>query len=59
MQEVLSESEIDKKFEAFRNAMKRYLDYLHYLETQVRADKLTAREREILEKHGRRKKNGE
>jgi len=58
MQEVFLD-EVDQAFEAFRDKMMKYMDYLHYLETQVRADKLTAREREILEKHGRRKKNGE
>jgi hypothetical protein len=54
MQEVVLD-EGDQAFKNFREKMKNFIDYLKYLET-VNPDKLTAREKKLLEKHGRRKK---
>jgi len=54
MEEILLD-EVDQAFATFREKMEKYMDYLNYLETQVRADRLTEREKEILKKHGRKK----
>jgi len=53
MQEV-SLSDVNTAFTNFKEMLKKYVDYLNYLETKVRADKLTEREQEILRKHGRK-----
>jgi len=57
MQEVFLD-EVDQAFSNFKEKMRKYMDYLNYLETKVKADSLTAREKEMLKKHGRRKKKG-
>jgi len=48
--------EVDQAFQTFKEKMKKYMDYLNYLETQVKANKLTAREKEIIKKHGRKRR---
>jgi hypothetical protein len=53
MQEVFLD-DVDQAFATFREKLKKYMDYLNYLETQVRADRLTAREKEMIKKHGRK-----
>jgi len=46
--------EVDQAFATFKEKMRKYMDYLNYLETQVKANKLTVREKEMLKKHGRK-----
>jgi hypothetical protein len=53
MQEVFLD-DVDQAFATFREKLKKYMDYLNYLETQVRADRLTVREKEMIRKHGRK-----
>jgi len=55
MDEILLD-EVDQAFATFREKMKKYIDYLSYLETQVKADKLTVREKEMLKKHGKKRR---
>jgi len=55
MQEMLLD-EVDQAFATFKDKMRRYMDYLNYLETKVKADKLTAREKEIIKKHGKKRR---
>ena len=54
MEEILLD-EVDQAFATFREKMEKYMDYLNYLETQVRADRLTEREKEMIRKHGKGK----